>query len=314
MTRATFLLPAAERFGQQRLGDAAARALGRADRVATGEGGRRAQVLRHFELIPRHWPIAALARRHDAGDAADAAWLRADPAHARPDINGVRLLAYGDALALTDDDVAALLPALRPLFGDAGFALDAATPSHWYLRLPIATKLPAFADPGDALGGDLFDHLADGPEGRRWRALLSDAQVALHNHPWNARRAQQGRPTVNSLWFWGGGTLPDVVRSRHASVHSDDEAARVLASAADATVGAPLPPRFATASDDDLFDLQGERDLARLQHDWLLPALDALARGTLRQLELDAEDGRGFVLARRQRWRFWRKPVPRFGE
>src|SRR3546814_7983843 len=56
---------------------------------------------------------------------------------------------------------------------------------------------------------DLFDALvgtdpADDANARRWRSLLSEAQVVLHNHPWNARREQSGLPPVNSLWFWGG--------------------------------------------------------------------------------------------------------------
>lgn len=311
MERAALLLPAAERLGGQRLGEAAARALGRADRVKSGAGGRRAQLLRHFELIPNHWPMAALTRQADAGDAAGAAWLRADPAHVRPDINGARLLAIGESLALTGEDVAAFLPALRPLFGDAGFPIDAPDPSRWYLRLPAGTKLPLFTEPDEALGADLFEHLAEGSEGRRWRVLLGEAQVVLHNHPWNQRRIAQGRPAVNSLWFWGGGALPDFVRTPHAIVHSDDEAARALAHAAG--VAAPLPSRFEAASDaaDAAFDLFAQRDLAAIERDWLAPALAALADGSLRALTLDLGDGAGFGLARAQRWRLWRRPLAR---
>lgn len=312
MARATFLLPAAERFGQQRLGDVAARALGRADRKPAGETGRRAQLLRHFDLTPRYWPIAALARQADAGDAAGSAWLRADPAHIRPDINGARLLAYGEALSMTDADRAALLPALQPLFGDAGFALDAPTPSHWYLRLSRETRLPAFTDPSEALGEDLYDHLAEGAEGRRWRALLSETQIVLHNHPWNAQRAGQGKAPINSLWFWGGGVLPDETSTLHASILSDDEPALSLGNAA--CIAQPLPVRFPGVSDDIVFDLQTERDLARLQSDWLLPALAQIGRGRLKRLELDLADGRVFQIARGQRWCFWRRPLQRFGE
>lgn len=304
--RAVLLLPEASRFGAQTLKPEAARPLGRADRSQAGEPGRRAQLLRHFTPMPKHWPIAALARQQDAGDAAGAAWLRADPVHIRPDINGARLLAYGDALGLQPEDSEALLPALRPLFGDAGFALDAPTPSRWYLRLPPGTRLPDFADPSQALGEDVFEHLADGPDGRRWRALLSEAQVSLHNHPRNARRAQAGRAPINSLWFWGGGTLPEAVTSVHTVLYSDDEAAVALGSAACAAER--LPPKWRDVEGDTVFDLDAERDLARFQNDWLLPAMRSLARGALNTLDLDLADGRAFRLARGQRWRFWRKP------
>ncbi len=344
MSRATLLLPAAARFGKQGLNEVAARALGRADRIKHEGDGQRAQLLRHFNLVPNHWPIAALTRQADAGDAALSAWLRADPAYVQPDINGARLRACGDMLALTEADSAALLPALKPLFGDVGFPIDAPTPSHWYLRVPRESKLPAFTEPGDALGDDLFEHLAEGVDGRRWRVLLSEAQVVLHNHPRNAQRIAQGKMPVNSLWFWGGGVLPDAVQTSHNAVYSSEETMCALANAAKETQSSSrrtpgpsfdirpsqpgpgvrrddgleiaqglsigfrsLPSQYPGTSGDVLFDLRAERDLARLQHDWLQPALLAMQRGELRVLHIDFADGAVFEIERSQRWRFWRK-------
>lgn len=307
MTRATFLLPAGMRLGGQRAGADLARALGRADRTQTGGDGRRAQLRRHFRLTPDHWPMAALTRQMEAGDAAGAAWLRADPSYVHPDINGARLLAIGAALGMDDEDRVAFLPALRPLFGDAGFPIDAPHPSRWYLRLPAGAKVPAFAEPDDALGADLFDHLAEGREGRRWRVLLGEAQVLLHNHPRNVQRAEQGRQPVNSLWFWGAGVLPDAVETVHGALHSGDESALALADAAG--IARPLPARLDIGSGDVVFDLHHARDLAGLERDWLLPACAALRDRELQQMVLDFADGRVWQLAPGQRWRFWRRPL-----
>lgn len=305
--RVTFLLPAAERFGAQRLDDAGALALGRADRLPDGEAGARAQLLRHFELLPRRWPIAALSRRMDAGDAAGAAWLRADPAYIRPDINGARLLACGEALKLDDADVVALLRPLKPLFGDAGFPIDAPVPGRWYLRLPPQADLPEFTPPSEALGADLFEHLAEGVEGRRWRALLNEAQIVLHNHPRNARRIERGLAPVNSLWFWGAGVLPDHVRSGFAAVIADDESLRALAAAAGLRLQ-PTARRFEAPDADSLIDLRALRDLTLFAQDWLAPALDAVRAGRLASLQLDLEDGGGYGITPGQRWRIWRRP------
>ena len=144
MASATFLLPARVRFGGQSLSPAFAKALGRADRV-DADAGERAQLTRHFDLLPRGWPVAALTRAFDANDAATGAWLRADPAFVRPDINGARLLACGDALQLDQAEADAFLSALRPLFGDSGMPIDAPRPARWYLRLPREAKLPSMA-------------------------------------------------------------------------------------------------------------------------------------------------------------------------
>lgn len=307
MVRLTLLLPEGERLASVTLPVSLAKVLGRADQ-ARGEAGEQAQLARHFRLLPDRWSQAALTRVVDAGldDARTSAWLRADPAHIRPDINGARLLATGAALSITTQDVEAFLPALRPLFGDSGFLFDAPHPSRWYLRLPRESRLPEFAAPADALGEDVFDHTPDGLEARRWRSLLSEAQVVLHNHPHNAARAEAGLVSVNSLWFWGGGVLPDGATSDCLTVVSDDSVLHGLAG-----VGTFKAMPFADFSsfdaitDDTLIDLRAVRDQKVLLERWLQPAFVAAMRG---QVNFDLADGRMFQLQPSQRWRFWRKP------
>jgi hypothetical protein len=310
MSRAIFLLPDWSIFGRQGLSPELAKAFGRADASGPADSGGDAQLKRHFSAMPAHWAPAALTRQHDVGDAAGAAWLRADPAHVRPEMTGARLLGIGERLSLSQDDVDALLPALKPVFGDAGFALDAPTPSRWYLRLPREAKFPRFSAPDEALGEDLFEHQPDGPEGRRWRALLSDVQIVLHNHPWNAQRAERGLVTINALWVWGGGILPDHVVADAQHALSDDDLMRAAIAIAGGTAQ-PLPLDFGHASsiqgDIALYDLRRLRDFAALQRDWLLPALRALRAGGLKTLVLDAADGTQLLLAPGQGWRFWRR-------
>lgn len=300
MSSATLLLPARSRLAGS-LPPTAGKALARAD-ASRGKAGERAQLRRHFRLVPDHWPVAALTRALDAGDASSSSWLRADPAHVAPDINGARLLAYGDALALAEEDARQLLPALKPLFGDLGFPIDAPNPSRWYLRLPQGARLPEFAEPEVALGDDLSNHLPEGEAGRRWRALATEAQVILHQHPWNAERAARGKPAVNSLWFWGAGAAPDAVSTPHRQVKSRDPLLLALAKA----TGAAKDDGDAV---DALVDLRHLRSLPAFAENVLPPLLDELRRGQLDALDLDFEDGALYALRRDQRWRFWRRSI-----
>ena len=300
MGRAVLLLPAFARVFSAPLPLAFARVLGRADR-AIGEPGRAAQLRRHFTLLPARWAEAAIARLaesdSDIDDLRRHAWLRVDPAHLRADPNGVVLMGTGESLGVDATDPAALLPTLKPLFGDAGFQLEAPHPARWYLRLPHAAKLPAFAPPEAALGDDVFEHAPDGPEARRWRALLSEVQVVLHNHPRNAQRAEAGRVAVNALWPWGGGVLPDHATAAFPRLHSDDVQLHGLAKLANIDA----MPATTPVPEDALFDLR-KAEAATLQ-----PMLDALHRGELHALALDFADGPQFILRRSQRWRFWRR-------
>ncbi|AOH37081.1 phosphoglycerate mutase [Luteimonas sp. JM171] len=308
MAEVTFLLPAAEAFGAQRLRGAPAQALGRADRVPGRQPGRQAQLRRHFELPHGTWPMAALSRQADAGDAQGAAWLRADPAWVRPDINGARLLACGQDLGLAAEDAAALLPALQPLLDEAGIRIDAPHPARWYLRLAEDAQLPGFPPPAEAVGMDLAEQLDDDSHtAARWRALLTEIQIVLHNHPWNARRAAAGPRPVNSLWLWGGGVLPAKVASPHRAVASAEEELQALAAAAGARMTEPAAG-FSTSAMPSLVDLRFLRDLRVFGEQWLLPAVAAVQDGSLGRLVLDLADGSGIRFTRAQRLRFWRRP------
>ena len=312
MTAIALLLPARDRLPGT-LPPVAARALGRAEREQLEAGGR-AQLRRHFRLVPDHWPVAALTRRADAGtDAGDAVWLRADPAHVAPDITGARLLGWGEGLSMDPLDAQALLPVLRPLFGDAGFELDAPHPARWYLRLPPGTPLPEFTAPEDAVGEDLFATMPQGEdrESRRWRALITEVQVVLHQHPWNRARADHGRPAINSLWFWGAGVAPDSVQSSYMNVRSPDPLLQALAGEAGAATAAPAAGVDAPPSPigDSLVDLRHLRSLDVLATQVLPPLLASMGRDEFDTLVLDFEDGTRLRIRQGQRLRFWRSPL-----
>lgn len=289
------LLPERRRLGRLPAGGALARRLGRGDRLPDAEPGERAQLLRWFELLPRGWPAAAITRARDAGDATLHAWLRADPAHVRPDMTGARVLAIGD-LGLSAEEAASLLEPLRPLFGDAGFPISAPHPARWYLALPREARLPAFSPPEAVLGDDLAAHLPEGPEGRRWRALLNEAQILLHHHPVNAARLAAGRLPVNSLCFWGFGVLPDRVQARVAEVAGEEALLASLAALSEPGPGGAL------------HDLRALRGIEALE----TAVESALENARGGELRLDFADGAAWSLRAGQRWRVWRRPLATF--
>lgn len=308
MAHLTLLLPARERLAPA-VPPTLAFWLARGERDGDATAGREAALRECFEFTGATIPHAALTRSLDAGDAASALWLRADPSWVMADAVTLRLMACGD-VALSADESAELARALKPLFGDSGFPLEAATPARWYLRCPPGAQLPAFAAPHDALGDDIARHLPEGEQGRRWRHLLNEAQVILHNHPVNAARAGRGIAPVNSVWFWGAGKLPDWVRTPATHVFSEDLAVRALAGLAAVPVVTPEPDALAVAADDGvhaIVDLGAARDAAALERDWLGPIQAKLASRALAYVRLVGADGVRARYQRSHRWRFWRR-------
>ena len=216
-------------------------------------------------------------------------------------MNGVRLLACGQ-LQLGMDEAHALAAPLRPVFDEAGIQLEISTPDRGHLKLPANTPLPGFAAPEQALGEDLSQHLPQGAEGRRWRVLLNEIQVLLHQHPLNAERRSRGLAPVNSLWLWGGGDLPGHLKSNLHGVISDDLLLRALAARAGMTQHTRTPDSVAAATPGWLIDLQD------------LPASEIAAHwwSTLQPLLNRQSTVLHFASAERwqrkpwHRWRLWR--------
>ena len=322
--RLNLLLPARQRVDSVIL----AHWLARGDRLPDAVPGRAAVLRECFDIGAAEFPMAALTRQVDAGDAADSIWLRADPAFVMADAVTLRLLACGN-LGLSAEDVQACAQALKPLFDDMGFYFDAPHPQRWYLRCPPETTLPTFSSPDDALGDDLARHLPEGENVRRWRGLLNEAQIVLTQHPLNAQRARRGLPPVNSVWFWGAGVLPARVHSDFDCIISDDEVIVAMAR----IENKPSFPRKRESSstlfreaqkldsrlrgNDEpkqmqavLIDLADQRDAAQLDDEWFAPIDAALRSGPLAQLDLRFESGDRYVARPAHRWRFWRRTKP----
>jgi hypothetical protein len=289
MSTLTLLLPELSRVETTRQ---LAQWLVRGDRLPKAKPGRDTALRECFEFIGATLPVAALARSLDAGDASGAQWLRADPTYAMADAVTARLMACGE-LGLSQEESDELARALRPLFGDAGFPLEAPRPDRWYLRCPPDARLPAFGDPRDAIGDDLMRHLPRGDNERQWRSLFNEAQVILHNHAVNARRVQRGQVPANSLWFWGAGRLPDWVRTRFTQAASSDPVVVALARLAKIpTIDASVALANAEGDANTLIDaaVVPEIDARRFAHIGLMFA-----------------SGERYRYRHSHRWRFWRR-------
>lgn len=303
----TLWLPPWARLREQLVADTALHQLAlRADHLEL-KSGAQARIARAFDILPRGLPVAALTRQLDTGDAMGFTWLRADPGHLRPDMATVRMLACGD-LDLSMEECEALLKPLKPLFGDEGFPISAPTASRWYLCMPADVRLPEFQPPRAVIGDDLLAHLPEGEAGKRWRRLLNEVQVVLHNHPVNAERRAAGKLPVNTVWFWGAGRLPDHVRSDVTQLRTGDVVLRALA--LQAKVETSTDDQVASLAAGSLVDLHEVGDARLLETHWIGPLVERVARGDFAALMLDFGDGMGLRWRRAHRWRLWRRSLP----
>jgi hypothetical protein len=266
--------------------------------IARGRRTRSAAVSRETWLFERFavqkqrdWPVAPYTLLADGRSPGPHFWMRADPVHLR--VSGDRLiLAGGSGFDVSHEEAAALIETLNRHFGEA-MLFQAVEPTRWHVRFLQAPDLqttPLSQAPGAPVG----DQLPSGPDAMLVQARMNEAQMLFHDHPVNSAREARGEPVLNSIWFWGGGTIASPGVRPYSAVFSNDPLVRGLALAS-GVQARPLPGHagawLAAAGSEGMvlaaFDPpRGEEELAALERDWFEPLLAALRSGRIGMLTL----------------------------
>lgn len=270
---------------------------------------------RHGLAKQADWPLAALTYEFDGGRAGSDYWLRADPVHVEVQRDKLMLT---DKLDIADDEAHALCHALAAHFGDQ-LAPLAMHPSRWYLRVPADPAITT-TPLSHARGRAIESLLPHGPGAPGWHKLLNEAQMLLFDHPVNQAREKRHAKPINSLWLWGGGTLPPapVWAPRHGDFYGSDFTSRAIAKFANAAVH-PLPQQWQPVIGDRALCLMDElarswlnqdvgaweAALERLESGWIGP----LIKAGMTYRVTDPEAGVALRWRPFDRWKFWRRPA-----
>ena len=178
-----------------------------------------------------------------------------------------------------------------------------------YLRAeePISTSMvPAYVvdqrEPGE--------FLPTGEHTVMHRNILSEIEMALHEHDVNERRVAEGKQPVNSLWLWGGGMAPEKIIRPQPPIFADE--ALLLGYWESATAVADLwPGDFAACAEASLhgfvavtpeFDASSEH----LQQ-YLQELRELLRSNRVSRLILLFRDGVRADVRRSDTLKFWRR-------
>jgi len=250
---------------------------------------------------------AALRFYGQTGDRPNVWMAAADPVYLEPRLDHLFLHAL-PAREFEPGALRKLFDHLHDKLANDGAADFARVGRMGYLRAdePIETA---------TLSATAVDHrvpndwMPSGLAAARFRQLLSEIEMALHDHPVNAARIEAGRFPVNSLWLWGGGMLPSATGESLPPLFCNDPLLlglwRLNESPAAAWPGSV--ERCLEASADGFAALI---PFAAEHVDELEPALaalhDALRRKELAEVRLFFANGAVVRLRRAHRWRWWR--------
>jgi len=165
----------------------------------------------------------------------------------------------------------------------------------------------------EAMGRDVGKYMPSGKDGMKFKALLNEVQMLLHEYPLNQAREKEGLLPVNSLWISGAGSLNDINRPAQKpafQLFANDALSAGLAQWANIACQ-PLPLDFSSIDNGSaVLVLDNSSALDAL---WFEPLLKALKVGSIKALRCHFDvHGMTFMLYLKpiDAWKFWRKQKP----
>jgi len=271
-------------------------------------------------------PVAAVTRVLDMGVVDNGWWLRADPVHLSLERDSL-VLANASRLDVTPEEAGRLVAEIMEVFKADGWVLKAPRPDRWYLK-PVQTQKITTTPLSEVVGRDIHPYLPQGQDGKAWHTTLNEIQILLHTATANVEREQNGKLPINSLWFWGGGTLPRIKPVSWTQVWSAEPLSLALARLSGTHSENP-PSGFeawmqqATKAGDHLVVLHEVQDavlsddpqewkaaMEGIDRAWMSPLLATLKKGGLGSAALLTDAGLGFSITPRLARRWWRRRRP----
>lgn len=287
----------------------------------------------------RDWPVAPIMQHNDNQEYTETKkngaiqdfWLRADPVHLRIEQNHI-MLADSQVFHISKDEALQLTNEINRHLSNENLVLLPLNPYRWYIRLTQAPQIHTQTI-DTATCKNINRLLPTGKDNVTWHKMFNEIQMLLHEHPLNQARTARNELPINSVWFWGGGFMPQTVRSSYTHIWSNEPFSQALANISN-TSHSRLPDNafscYQTASNpenqliilDSLLhkekykDAHGWREsLLDMERNWFAPLYTALKNNQINELKITTTNentSSDFVTKRKSLWKFWApiKPLP----
>ena len=211
------------------------------------------------------------------------------------------VLSKADASQLDDDAAQELIASLNEEFTGEGVFFRGHSTTSWYFapttpNNDLANLAACSRFLGRRIDADESRQVL-GHNGLRW---LNRIQMCLNDHPVNEARLMQGLVTINSVWPWGAGLLPNSAppsTRQFEQAFGDNALLRGLCTFTGTAHSETAPGSHGLLLNTDLGDAIAHDDLNawqnavnQLAQTHIAPALGALARGELTRLTIIAPD------------------------
>lgn len=267
-----------------------------------------ARVLGALKLPYPEQGLAALRMWGQTGDRPTTWIAAADPVYLEPRLDHLCLHALR-RIGVPRSQMRALVDHLQTTLADSNRFGFARMGSYSYLsaKSALATAdVPAYVVDQQKPN----DFLPSGEGSASHRSLSSEIEMALHEHPVNQARVENGQQPVNALWLWGGGVAAEQITRPQPPLFSDDALLTGYWHSATG-VAEPWPGNIAACIKGSVAGFVAAtpefNDCPDLLESCLLELRQALRSRRLSHLTLLFRDGVRADVTRKHALRFWRR-------
>ena len=217
------------------------------------------------------------------------------------------VISQPDNFDFTDQEGEALTHELNDYFKEDDIQFVYQTPGYWVCYCVTPHDITHYS-PKAVLGENIMQFLPAAKDDVQWRKIFNEAQMLLHHSVTNQQRISQGKNEINSLWFFGGGVLPEKYQSNYSHVFTDNSQLKGLSKLGGATVK-PLPSRLSTerfeSNTDSLIILDNPDDA--MINTYLAEVLDLIEKKRISSFTIIPRHDQAFYLAPKDLKKFWRR-------
>ncbi len=109
---------------------------------------------------------------------------------------------------LSDEDARPLLKALQDQVTGVPVRFVFGSGNHHLMLIRSQPFEGRLTPPQELIGEGIRRFMPEGDEFKDLVYVMNQAQIILHNHPFNRKRQRAGEDAINSVWFWGPGPSP----------------------------------------------------------------------------------------------------------
>lgn len=220
-------------------------------------------------------------------------------------------IVQAEGFDLSISEATNLCAEFNDYFKEDGLQFSFTEPNTWFC-FSEEGRSTADHSPNSIIGENILAFLPSELSDVHWRKVFNETQMLLHHSATNKHRISHGKAEINSLWFWGGGTLMDSFSSGIDQIFSNNPEVQGLGKLGQSQVhnlSKNIDKESIKNGNEHLFviDFQYCSDIYALLDEYIDECMELLKNNTITTLQIVPEYETKYSLTAKDLKKFWKR-------